>query len=103
MEQMPNAPTSPQEKPAKNNEAFIKNLHDILSQAYKNAEDMMKLYASVSNFASGLEQKYPDARSRRLFHLLISSTPGPEDNNMEDYPGEDSIVRFIEGLQSAKV
>jgi len=100
---MPTTP-SPQEGPSKNNEDFLKNLSNTLSQAYKNAEDMVKLYDSVRNFALGLEQKYPDVRSRRLFHLLIRSTPQSGINmNMEDYPGEDSIVRFIEGLQSAEV
>jgi|GEM_PF-3556151 len=103
MEQMPTTPSS-QEEPVKNNEVFLKNLHDILSQAFENAEDIMVFYHAVTDFALGLEEKYPDARSRILFHLLIGSTPTPGvDMNMEDYTGEDSIVRFIEGLQSAEV
>ena len=98
MEQLPLSDNSQKEK-MESDEAHLKNLHDMLSQAMKKSGNVEKLYNSISEFALGLEKKHPDARSRRLWHLLIFSTPLPGMNmNMEDYPGEDSIVRFIEGL-----
>ncbi|MFH1178570.1 MAG: hypothetical protein V1711_02530 [bacterium] len=93
----------PQEK-ARNNDALLKNLSDILLKAVKKTEDVETFHDSIVEFALGLGKKYPDARSRRLWHLLIGSTPPPGiDMNMEDYPGNDSIVRFIEGLNPAKI
>jgi len=90
------------------NEDLLKRLSIIRLGAYEKAknegfEKHMELEKAVSKFARDLEQKYPDAHSRRLWHLLIGSTlpPGME-MGMEDYPGEDSIIQFIEGLASTE-
>ena len=102
MEQFP-LNGKPKKEGAENNDVLLKHLHDALLQAFEKSESAMKLHDSITDFALGLEQKYPDARSRRLWHLLVSSTPSPDaEMNMEDYGGEDSIVRFIEGLNSEK-
>jgi len=93
--------TNPEEG---NDDVFLKHLSDILAHAFEKAKDRLKLYETTSNFARDLERKYPDAHSRRLWHLLIGSSPMPGmEMNMEDYPGEDSIVQFIEGLDSSGV
>jgi hypothetical protein len=91
------------QKNTEDSDAFLKNLSNTLHRAYEKAESRVTLYKLVSDFALGLEEKYPDARSRRLWHLLVMSTP-PQGApmNIEDYPGEDSIVRFIEKLNSEK-
>ena len=100
MERLPDGHSN---EKSKIDEVFLKNLQDVLSQAYRKSESRIALYKSVSEFALGLEKKYPDARSRRLWHLLIGSTPKPEDeNNVKDYPGDDSIIRFIERLNPEK-
>ena len=104
MEQSPDN-HKPQKERLHSEGEFLKNLRDTLNRVFEKVgktgkvESKMALYEFVSNFALGLEQKYPDARSRRLWHLLVMSTPPPGANiNIEDYPGEDSIVQFIEKL-----
>ena len=101
MEQLPN--NNFQKETIDSNEILLKHLYDTLGQAMQEArktDNLVGFMDSLADFASNLEQKYPDTQSRRLWHLLAYSTPKPEDaNNMEDYQGEDSIIRFIEGLK----
>lgn len=95
------------QKETEKNEILLKNLYNMLERASQEARktgNLVSFMNSLADFALNLERKYPDARSRRLWHLLAHSTPGPEYiNNMEDYPGEDSIARFIERLKPKEI
>ena len=62
-------------------------------------ETVNKAYHERVEFARELDKKYPDARQRTLFHLIIGGTP-PKGSSDEDYEGEDSIGRFIESQYS---
>lgn len=51
-----------------------------------------------------IKKRYPDSRRYRIFHILIGSGI-PEDfpkNEIieEDFPGEDSVEKFLESLIS---
>jgi hypothetical protein len=104
MEKQPNTHND-QEGHAKNDATLLEDLQTVLLRAYEKAENRKVLMSSRFDFAQSLQEKYPDTFSRRLWHLLIGSSPPPEiekNMSMADYPGEDSIVRFIEGLDPEK-
>ena len=48
-------------------------------------------------FGKKLLQKYPDARDYKVYHILIGSTVESKYKDT-DFPGEDSIVKFINSL-----
>ncbi|KKS25413.1 MAG: hypothetical protein UU83_C0006G0015 [Candidatus Jorgensenbacteria bacterium GW2011_GWF2_41_8] len=56
------------------------------------------MHDRLAEFGRKLTEKYPDCRNYILFHVLISSTPPSNATIKEDFPGEDSIIKFIENL-----
>ena len=57
----------------------------------------LAMYQKLSIWAGDAEGRHPEARRCRLFHLLIGSTPD-KFVDLFDLPGEDSIVKFAEGV-----
>ncbi|MFA5360102.1 MAG: hypothetical protein WC349_04065 [Patescibacteria group bacterium] len=58
-----------------------------------------EIYNRVTNFSRGLEQKYPNAREYYLFHTIIGSSMDREHCKAGfDFPGEDSIVKYVDEL-----
>ena len=58
-----------------------------------------EIYSRVTNFAKGLEQKYPNAREYYLFHTIIGSSVDRKDCKAGfDFPDDDSIVKYIDDL-----
>ena len=51
-------------------------------------------------FAEHLKETYPDAAHYRAYHALIGSTLRPEETGIieTDFPGDDSVVKFLESL-----
>lgn len=54
-------------------------------------------YGELVDRALLLKEQYPDAQGYRLFHILLGSTP-PEGTKNIDFPGEDSVLAFLEKL-----
>lgn len=74
-------------------EQLIRELKDMVLEASADA-DVIGKYNKIVDFADHLLQKYPDARSHQLFHVLIGSTT-PNPLAQFDFPGDDSIEKFI--------
>lgn len=55
-------------------------------------------------FAKGneLTKKYPDAYRHLWYHAMSMSTPPEEVTITDDFPGEDSIERFLESLAEGR-
>ena len=53
-------------------------------------------------FADQLRQNHPDCGKYRIYHDLVGGTPREGDGIIEeDFPGEDSVVKFLESLLSS--
>lgn len=77
-----------------NQEALISYCNELKTKAYKRGE---QFHDEMADFANQLLAKYPDAREYRMFHVLISSTPRKNEVFQKfDFPGEDSIAKFLE-------
>jgi len=68
----------------------IEKLRDKLLEIYEDDDKYQKLY----DFAQKLRAKYSDHADYRLYHLLIGSTSS-KDLTKIDFPGEDSVEKFI--------
>ena len=91
-------------------EALIAELRNLLLESYKKdeAEHSMVNYEMVLRKDKELKDKYPDYYTYRLYHLLIGSSVEPIISNPEnnsplptenfDFPGDDSIEKFIREL-----
>jgi len=75
----------------------LADIKQKLNNAY-NREDRFEMHDRLAEFGRKLTEKYPDCRNYILFHVLISSTPPSNATIKEDFPGEDSIIKFIENL-----
>lgn len=52
-------------------------------------------------FVKGLREKYPNWKNWLAYHKLVGSSPPESDEEemvYEDFPGEDSVVLFLESL-----
>ena len=56
--------------------------------------DQFEIHEKVLVFHDYLKKKYPDARDRRLFHLISGSTLKEFYGNL-DFPRPDSVADFI--------
>lgn len=61
-------------------------------------EERIERVRQVTVFAGTLKEKYPDFQRWRVYHALIGSTPGTSNLIEGDFPGEDSVVNFLESL-----
>ncbi|GEM_PF-1747963 len=69
-----------------------KDLKAKMSIIYDNIDS----YMSLLRFAEELKKKYPDYLNYRIYHFLIGSTPSNARKLIEeDFPGEDSVVNFM--------
>ncbi len=65
-------------------------------------EEIFDIQNKIAKYAKDLEEKYPDARKHRIFHVLIGSSENCSDMIKEDFPGEDSVESFIDNLLNQK-
>lgn len=78
-------------------ESVLVEVQQKRKDAYK--RDVRETHAKIIEFAHHLREKYPDCEERLLFHILIGSSPKPDAIIKEDdFPDEDSIIKFIENL-----
>ena len=88
-----------QERPnqQKSFESVLADIKQKLNNVYrgKNIEEM---HNRIAEFGYKLMDKYSDCRNYILFHVLIGSTPPSNATIKEDFPGEDSIIKFIKNL-----
>lgn len=75
-------------------EEKFNTLHEKWENIMK--KDGISFYNKCADFSRKIRQKYPDAETYQLFHLLAGSTFDKDDAPNFDFPGEDSIEKFIE-------
>jgi len=61
-------------------------------------QDLIRWQEIVLKKSGELENRYPNPREFLTFHLLIGSTPKEEKILHFDFPGEDSIEKFLENF-----
>ena len=74
---------------------IVKKVREIMNKMAQK-RGIKKAYYSWSKMAVNLEKKYPDARKRYLFHVLIGSSIKFDECKHFDFPGEDSIFTNLE-------
>jgi len=60
-------------------------------------ERIKEIYSRIFEFSKYLEEKYPDCKKYRLFHVLIGSSI-PKECDKSDFEGDDSILSFLDSL-----
>ena len=75
-------------------------LHYGLSWKALSKEDRQKCYTEdIASHVSKLRSSYPDSQDYAILHMLIWSTLDPNKKcSYKDFPGDDSIEKFIDNL-----
>ena len=56
-------------------------------------------YKRAAEFANKLKEKYPDYKRMHVWYVLVGGTPEERFGILEeDFPGEDSVVAFLERI-----
>ena len=76
-------------------EALLSKLRELKIVAYE--KDMSGTDKKVRDKFNELQRNYPDFYQYKTFHLLMNSTP-PESATETDFPGEDSVEKFLRSL-----
>lgn len=109
-------PATTQESPSEEiifDQENFESLADNWRRFFSRVDNRLAVYNQVRDFSNQLEAAYQDSqigddseakiktdpRKSKLFHLMIMSTP-PEGAEIFDYPGEFSIVSFMENLMA---
>ena len=82
----------------------IQHLQEVLMPHFLGSDhDIEVTQKSLEHFAAYLRKKYPDYKKYALYDE-IDSTKSPKDEEKEffDFPGEDSIQKFIEQLPASE-
>ncbi|KND52131.1 MAG: hypothetical protein AB198_02395 [Parcubacteria bacterium C7867-003] len=80
----------------KSNEVIMAEIAERKSAFYRDLDR----YEVLVEFANKLKEKYPDHLDYELFHFLVGSTIRPETPpKYFDFPGEDSIEKFLRGQE----
>ena len=56
---------------------------------------------TLISFVDNMREKYPDWKEHLVYHLLVGSSPSGSDKEKmiyEDFPGEGSVVSFLESI-----
>lgn len=80
-------------------------LREIKSKIFeeKDKKQMLKSHDLIVKFAKEIQSKYPDYQNYKIYHFLIGSSLPKEGNfKDEDFPGEDSIVSFLNSFKEEK-
>ncbi|MCX6701674.1 MAG: hypothetical protein NTX96_00570 [Candidatus Zambryskibacteria bacterium] len=84
---------------APNEEVLLTELKTLLHEAQD--EDRLKntyyVQDEIVKKVKGLRKKYPDWQNYRVYHLLVGSDL-LEPTKYFDFPGDDSIEKFIRSL-----
>jgi hypothetical protein len=75
-------------------EAIKEELGFILARINRKLVELGGETNAITEKAQELRDKYPDYAEYELYHLLVGSTP-KESLEKFDFPGSDSIERFI--------
>ena len=78
-------------------EFVLADIKQKLNNIYKR-KNVFEMHNKIAEFGYKLMDKYPDCQKYILFHVLIGSTPPPSAVSKDDFPGEDSIIKFVENL-----
>lgn len=82
-----------EKQPEQQKQVSLEQLREKLLLIYGDSDKYKKLV----EFAGELEAKYGDCEDYRLYLLLIGCTPPQEPPKM-DFPGENSVEKFINSL-----
>lgn len=61
-------------------------------------EELNNFQNEIVKRVSYLRGKYPDAQSRKVLHVLMNSDTDTPDIVEEDFPGDDSVEKFVDYL-----
>lgn len=71
----------------------------VINQDDMTFQGLTKLQKELSDRATYLIKKYPNSRDHLMFHVLTGSTMIPGGPAIsEDFPGDDSVEKFIKDL-----
>lgn len=73
----------------------VEHVKELVAEIYGGSPEK---YGRMVKFARKLQSKYPDVKRRKLYHAMIGSSVEEMYDIDEDFPGEDSIVTFLENL-----
>lgn len=100
MDQLPQPPSGQQEKsisPDERNQKIrdtLLKLTNLLGREYGHT-----VQPEIVQHSDYLKAKYPDCKRRSIYHAFIGSSIGKSDLIIdEDFPGDDSVVKFVEYL-----
>ena len=79
----------------------IRELSDALYND-ENGDRMLENYEKMRVFAEKLRSKYPDFNRRKVYHMMIGSSVESFYDIDDDFPGEDSVVGFLEKLTAER-
>lgn len=93
MEKFPEAPIY--------NKELIKKYKEKLNELMSNVSEFDSFYAEIFNKAEELRSSYGENVGKyAMYHALSGSTIwGDIPITADDFPGEDSIAKFIDGLE----
>lgn len=78
--------------------------HEVLRNKLKDFESLLsdeyfkKVNEDIYAFCKNLEEKYSDFSRHQIYHALIGSGMDSSIDIVDDFPGEDSVEKFIENL-----
>jgi hypothetical protein len=72
---------------------------ELLKRKRDEIFDDLEKYDKLAEFIGRLKAKYEDYQEYLLYHMFTGSTP-PQELAKIDFPGDDSIEKFIDSLLS---
>ncbi len=76
-------------------------LRELKNKIYEDSKERaFKFHEAIVEFSKKIQLKYPDYQNYKIYHFLIGSSL-PEEGNFkeEDFPSEDSIVKFLNSFK----
>jgi hypothetical protein len=79
------------------------NLEELKKKLWNNyyepGTDESHTNKKILDFSAKLKEKYPDYMDYRMWYVLVGGTPDYQGEEKFDFPGEDSVVEFINSLE----
>ena len=82
-----------------NEELIVEEVKSRRSSLYRLKDRWKEIHNKIIDFSNSLESKYPDARKCYLFNVMVGGTIDRADCHIFDFPGEDSVEKFIKDLE----
>ncbi len=98
-EKFPNAPEYNHEKVEKFRKVYGEILHKLIARSGDDFTEIENLQTDLVQKVRDLESKYPNAVRYGMFHIMGGSTiPENLPALYDDFPGDDSVEKFLNDL-----